>query len=249
LRRWHPGVGVAVPADAPHSQWRGYHQVKQAADESQRATTTTPTGLVTADPAAVDPRVVGSIRRLLSATAERTPLTSCFGLHEWAMVYRDGDARRHIAWPLRLGAAETDDVVETHPLRCTHIDAQRFFTSAALPLIRTPASRETQHLVDQPGCVHVTMDLYKWAYRLEPLTPSDLTLACFRLARDARELDMRASPYDLAALGYDPIPIETPLGRRDYVTAQRSLTERAAPLRRRLLDVCEAVHPVTSSAA
>jgi hypothetical protein len=35
----------------------------------------------------------------------------------------------------------------------------------------------------------------------------------FRLARDVRELDMRASPYDLADLGYPPVRIETPEGR------------------------------------
>jgi hypothetical protein len=32
---------------------------------------------------------------------------------------------------------------------------------------------------------------------------------------------MRASPYDLRELGYEPIPVETPEGRADYVRRQR----------------------------
>jgi hypothetical protein len=46
---------------------------------------------------------------------------------------------------------------------------------------------------------------------------------------------MRASPYDLAGLGYEPIAMETVDGRAEYVRAQRSLMEAAAPLRDRLL--------------
>ena len=59
------------------------------------------------------------------------------------------------------------------------------------------------------------MDLYKWAYKLAPATPGELLADCFALAADVRELDMRASPYDLADLGYAPVPIETPAGRAD----------------------------------
>ena len=49
------------------------------------------------------------------------------------------------------------------------------------------------------------MDLYKHAFRLSPLVCSDLVADCFELARDIRVLDMRASPYDLGGLGYDPV--------------------------------------------
>jgi hypothetical protein len=62
---------------------------------------------------------------------------------------------------------------------------------------------------------------------------------CFELARDIRVLDMRASPYDLRALGYSPVPIETAAGKREYTDAQRAFTTRAAPLRRRLIAVCD----------
>ena len=83
------------------------------------------------------------------------------------------------------------------------------------------------------------MDLYKVAYKLTPLIPSELVGDCFELARDIRELDMRASPYDLADLGVSPVPIETDEGRQVYATAQREFAERASTLRAGLLAICE----------
>jgi hypothetical protein len=62
---------------------------------------------------------------------------------------------------------------------------------------------------------------------------------CFELAADARELDMRASPYDLIDYGFESIPIETAAGRAEYVRAQQRIAERAAPLRAHLADRCE----------
>jgi hypothetical protein len=85
------------------------------------------------------------------------------------------------------------------------------------------------------------MDLYKWAYKLAPATPGELVADCFELAVDVRVTDMRASPYDLAGLGYAPIAIETAAGKAEYVDAQRRHAERGATLRRRLLDVCDAL--------
>lgn len=79
------------------------------------------------------------------------------------------------------------------------------------------------------------MDIYKWAYKLSPLIPSELVADAFVLAREIRELDMRASPYDLSALGYRPVRIETPDGKREYAAAQRSFADRAGVLRSRLL--------------
>ena len=70
------------------------------------------------------------------------------------------------------------------------------------------------------------------------LRDATLLIDCFRLARDVRELDMRASPYDLAALGYPPVRIETPEGRAEYAAAQRSFAERGQALRARLAAVC-----------
>ncbi|SFK40073.1 3-methyladenine DNA glycosylase [Geodermatophilus ruber] len=230
LRRWHPGPGTALAPSsagpAPHAGWRWY-----AADDDGGVR------LDTAAYLAERREAVRFVRDLLTATASRAPFTGCFGLHEWAMVYR-ADERRH-PLPLRLGQAGTDAVVEGHPIRCTHFDAFRFFTPAAVGLNRVQPTRETQPALEQPGCLHATMDLYKWAYKLSPAVPGELLADCFELAVDVRGLDMRASPYDLRAHGYEPVAIETPEGRADYVAAQREFAARGAALRSRLTDVCD----------
>jgi hypothetical protein len=219
LRRWHPGVGVSLRAD----------------DGAE----------TTLDARAFLARRADAVRQvlaLLRATAVRPANLGCFGLHEWAMVYRlPHDDVRHAGWPLRLDGPATDAVVESHRLRCSHFDAFRFFTPDAAPRneVRPRPRRETQVQLDQPGCLHATMDLYKWAHKLAPATPSSLVMDCFELARDVRTLDMRASPYDLRALGYLPVPIETADGKAEYVAAQRVFAERAAPLRSALVEVCD----------
>ncbi|GAA3186538.1 3-methyladenine DNA glycosylase [Dactylosporangium siamense] len=183
---------------------------------------------------------VAWIRDLLAATAARPPHLGCFGLHEWAMVYRQTqDELRHNAWPLRLGPTGTDAVVEASRIRCSHFDAFRFYTAPARSLNLLQPTRETQTANEQPGCLHANMDLYKWSYKLSPLTPSELVADCFELAVAIRTLDMQASPYDLAALGYPPVEIETPEGRAEYTRRQRDLSDRAAPLRAALIAVCD----------
>nr|WP_280506087.1 3-methyladenine DNA glycosylase [Nocardia farcinica] len=226
VRRWHPGFGVALADAREYEGARGYHRIGP--------------GLHTADPAFLERRrdTVRFVADLLRATAARPPHLSCFGLHEWAMVYRTDEVRhRHV--PLRLGSAGTDAVVESMSLRCTHFDAFRFFTPDAVGRNATPLTREDQVAGEQPGCLHANMDLYKWCFKLLPLVDSDLLLDCFELACAARELDMRASPYDLRDYGYEPVPIETPSGRADYVRAQLDISERAGVLRARLLAACE----------
>ncbi|MGO4202262.1 3-methyladenine DNA glycosylase [Rhodococcus sp. TAF43] len=228
LRRWHPGFGAALAGDA-------------AADYLKYAGYTATERGVTVSPDVLEHRraTVEYVAALLSATAQRRPHLSCFGLHEWAMVYHGGDeAVRHSQVPLRLGHAGTDEVVESMSLRCTHFDAFRFFTADAAPRNEVPLSRDEQVAREQPGCLHAGMDLYKWATKLGSLVESELVIDCFRLATDARELDMKASPYDLADYGYEPVRIETPQGRADYVREQVALSERAAQLRGRLLGRC-----------
>jgi hypothetical protein len=184
------------------------------------------------------PRTADFVHDLLVATAARPPRLGCFGLHEWAMVYRTASVR-HPDWPLRLGTAETDRVVESLPVRCTHFDAFRFFTPPARPLNATLLTREDQVAVEQPGCLHAGMDLYKWAYKIDPFVPSELVADAFELAHDIRVLDMCASPYDLSALGYAPVEIETSAGRAEYARRQAEFTARAEPLRARLISLCE----------
>ena len=225
LRRWHPGYGVTL-LDAPeYAGIKGYGA-------------TVGRGLcVSDDHLAAQAPLVESIRRLLVATASRPAVLGCFGLHEWAMVHRTDDVRHDR--PLRLGGAGTDRVVESHRIACSHFDAFRFFTPSARPLNALQPGRDDRPDFEQPGCLHAGMDLYKHAFRLTPLVPSDLVADCFALAWEIRELDMRASPYDLGELGYEPVRIETPEGKAKYVAAQRVFAERAAPLRQRLIDECD----------
>lgn len=220
LRRWSPGYGVRL-AGGPE-----------------------PIG---ADQVAARRALIDSIHGLLTATAARSANFGCFGMHEWAMVYRLPETEtRHASHPLRLGTAGTDAVVESHRIACSHFDAYRFFTEPARPLNTLNPAAHNRPEFEQPACLHAGMDLYKHAFRLSPLVPAELVMDCFELAREIREVDMRASPYDLASLGYAPIRIETAEGKREYVEAQRHFLQRAAPLRAELTHWCERLRAVTA---
>jgi hypothetical protein len=222
LRRWSPGFGV-VCLTTPQGAASG--------------TRPAPAEVTVADIEARRDLVAGT-HALLVATAARPPHLGCFGLHEWAMVYRSEEVR-HPAYPLRLGPAGTDELVESQRIACSHFDAYRFFTPSAAPLNSLRPGRDDRPAYEQPGCLHATMDLYKHAFRLWPLVGSDLVADCFVLAWDVRTVDMRAAPYDLADLGFPPIRIETPEGKQEYAALQRGFTERAAPLRARLIEELE----------
>ncbi|GAA3674563.1 hypothetical protein GCM10022237_37680 [Nocardioides ginsengisoli] len=234
LRRWHPGLGTAL-AGAPSGDDELTELVGHRAYARQD-------GLVALSSEFLSSRLplVSSLHALLTATARRTPHFGCFGLHEWAMVYRlADDETRHANWPLRLGPAGTDAVVEGHRIACSHFDAFRFFTPPARGLNTLSPGRDDRAAFEQPACLHAGMDLYKHAFRLSPLVSSDLVADAFELAWDIRVLDMRAAPYDLADLGFEPVRIETAEGKATYVEAQRRFAERAAPIRERLIAECE----------
>jgi hypothetical protein len=224
LARWHPGFGVSLagPSAAAYARLRGYRFIGDA---------------VTVDRDLLARRrpTIDFIVGLLDATANRPAHLGCFGLHEWAMVYRaaPGDVRHCV--PLRLGYAGTDALVESLPLRCTHFDAFRFFTDPARPRNSAQLTRDQQVDSEQPGCLHAAMDLYKWSAKLLPLVDSDIVMDAFELAFAARVLDMRASPYDLRVFGYEPICIEKASGRAEYVQQQAAIAERASVVRQMLL--------------
>ncbi|WP_240665938.1 3-methyladenine DNA glycosylase [Agromyces sp. LHK192] len=231
LRRWHPGPGVDLDGAAGDARaaWRWYSPGAAS-------------GSLTVDPAAIRAEkapMLGAIERMLRLTAARPASFGCFGLHEWAMVYRQPEHRHPV--PLRLGQAATDEVVDAHDLRCTHIDAFRFFTPEAVPRNRFAPTRESQPQLEQPGCLHANMDVYKWVVKLGPLVPGELLLDAFELARDIRYLDMQASPYDMEPWGGDPVRIETAEGKAEYVRRQRGFAERANALRARILAAAFAV--------
>jgi hypothetical protein len=164
------------------------------------------------------------------------------------MVYRQDEMqRRHLTRPLRLGQAGTDEVIREHQIKCTHFDAFRFFTPEARPRNAVQPDLGSRVDLEQPGCLHASMDIYKWTYKLLPAVPSDLLLDAFRLAKAIRELDMRASPYDLSDLGYSPVCIETPAGKAEYVAAQREFAASAQLLRLRLLGLVDLLISWTDS--
>ncbi len=227
LMVWHPGYGtvLAGPAARRYLARAGYAETDAGVTVSR-------------DYLRSRLDTVRFIAGLLRSTAGRAPRFGCFGMHEWAMVYRAGTVR-HNAVPLRLGPAGTDAVVESMPLRCSHFDAFRFFTPPAVARNEGRPTRPSQSEWEQPGCLHANMDLYKWCYKLGPLVDSDLLLDCLELAADARALDMQASPYDLGEFGFEPVAVEEPAGRAEYVRRQGEIARRSAPLRTALAARCE----------
>lgn len=175
---------------------------------------------------------------LLKKSARQKPMFGCFGMHEWAMVYRSENVR-HEQVPLRLSDAEIAEFVESRPLVCTHFDAFRFFTKPARPLNRHKLSRDTFAEMEQPGCLHTNMDLYKWAFKLHPWLPGEILHDAFLNAVEARKTDMQASPYDAREFGLEPIKIETEAGRKVYLEQQMNIFEQSMPIRQRLIAAYE----------
>ncbi|WP_426227002.1 3-methyladenine DNA glycosylase [Pseudarthrobacter sp. DSP2-3-2b1] len=248
LLRWHPGAGVVLSGEraVARNGWKHYRTL----DDGELASLglAAGSGAVTFDRGkflADRQEAVTFAEIILRGTAARPAQFGCFGLHEWAMVYRqDKFDLRHEYLKLRLGSAGTDRVVEDNRIRCSHFDAFRFYTPDATALNELAPSRENQRHMEQPGCLHANMDLYKWAYKLLPALPSELVMDCFELSWRIRAMDMQASPYDLEEWGYPAIRIETADGKAAYVEHQRAFAAEAAELRGRL---AAALAPLTIS--
>ena len=122
LGRWCPPVGVAVEAsqDDRERLWRGI--------ESDGAY----------DPRKLPKKRLAALQRgraALAATRKRPPIWHCYGLHEWAMLYRPDGAEaphKHQNLPLRVDQATINRVVEADEIKCTHFDAFRFFAPEAV---------------------------------------------------------------------------------------------------------------------
>ncbi|MEX0723595.1 MAG: 3-methyladenine DNA glycosylase [Gracilimonas sp.] len=235
LRRWSPGIGVEL----------FFSDFDELPDISEIT--------VQGDSAFVDPvlfpeKRISSLKwmvMMLENTQHSRPSFGCFGMHEWAMVYRSENPR-HKQVPMRMAPDELAEFVESRPLLCTHFDAFRFFTNSAQPMNRFELSREKFHEMEQPGCIHSNMDLYKWAFKMYPWIPSSLILEAFELALEARYIDMQASPYDLRDQGLEPIKIETEVGRKEYKQKQEMIFEKGVPVRKQLIermqDLLERIH-------
>ncbi len=199
------------------------------------------------NPEAITERLAETLQwvlNLLESAKSRPENTACFGLHEWAMLYKT-ESPRHTT-PLRVSDAELARVVESHPIRCSHYDAFRFFTPKARPLNTLQPRHEDRAMLEQHGCIHYNMDLYKWCYKLHPWVSSELTADCFLLAIKAREFDMRASPYDVSEHGFEPIKIETPAGKREYQAAQKQISTQGRELAERLIAECKLIIKIKS---
>lgn len=232
IENWQPGTGVSLEwceEESPAPPFNGKYYAR--AD-----------GFLHADTSLLTDKEQDRlrwIRDLLVSTRDRAPNFACHGLHEWAMVYKGKEVRHEKTTPLRLPQRDIDSLVESRPICCSHHDAFRFFASEARPMNRLQPSLEGRMGLEQPGCVHANMDLYKWAAKAMPWIGSELLLDCFELAIELRDLDMRASPYDLSAWGREPVRIETAEGRRAYEGEQRALSAKAAPLRQALVNALE----------
>lgn len=225
LRRWSPGMGMAL----------SFSDVDQLPEVSEL---TIQSNIAFVDPALFPQKRISSLKwmlKMLENTQSSRPSFGCFGMHEWAMVYKT-DNPRHQQVPMRMERDELAEFVESRPLLCTHFDAFRFFTKPAKPMNRFELSREKFHEMEQPGCIHSNMDLYKWAFKMYPWIPSSLILDAFELAVEARYIDMQASPYDLRKQGLEPIKIETESGRKEYKQKQEMIFRKGLPVREQIIE-------------
>jgi hypothetical protein len=231
LEQWHPGIGTGIEWSCTDAE---DPSLRHLCDRWYRHEN----GVLIADASLMPEKErqrLEWIVSLLEATRDRAPNFACHGLHEWAMVYGGRSVRHEKILPLRLPQQEIDALVASRPICCSHHDAFRFFADEARPFNRLQPNLATRHDHEQPGCLHANMDLYKWAAKAMPWCGSDLLIECFELAVRIRDLDMRASPYDLSEWGREAVRIETPEGRKEYENEQRELAMEAQPLREQLI--------------
>uniref|UniRef100_A0A6V2QB80 Uncharacterized protein n=1 Tax=Ditylum brightwellii TaxID=49249 RepID=A0A6V2QB80_9STRA len=180
---------------------------------------------------------------ILSNTIQSTPILHCYGLHEWAMQYQPPNAppppsakyQSHL--PLRVSQQTINTLVERKGISCTHVDALRYFAPAAKPLNQYGGNldRADQLNLEQKGCVHATMDLFKISLRLQPFVDASLIGDALEVALLARRLDVEASPYDATAYGLGVVYVETNEGRAEYKRRQVEVMEKAEVVRKKLL--------------
>ena len=121
LRRWHPGFGVVLEPAGRRRRYldrTGYDRIRQRVTVGREHL-----------------RSPRRHRRFIADCCAPPPAAppglNCFGLHEWAMVYRSPTSGT--TGPSAAGRRRHRRVVESMPLRCTHFDAYRFFTEPAAP--------------------------------------------------------------------------------------------------------------------
>ncbi len=228
LEAWHPGPEYILESNGPDARFSDKHYSRHAHG-------------IRLDPSKMDAATRHRMEMALTlclAVENRPPRFGCFGMHEWAMVYRgdeEGEVRHNEKLPLRLPQEEIDAFVRSRPICCSHFDAFRFFTPSAKSFNRIQPGKQTRMENEQGGCLHTNMDLYKLAAQCMPWAGSEILWQCFQLAAEARLLDMEASPYDCQSLGLGCVPVETDAGRSLYEDRQQALAARARPVRQALI--------------
>lgn len=244
FRTWYPGIdddGV-VALERPASSFSEAHSYWTQIAQSRWFITSNDDSYCYLDVEAFSQARAHGIeffRALLHKLQNTAPTFGCLGWHEWAMAYRIDELRHPL--PLRLGTEKTNLLVEQAHIRCTHFDAYQFFSPAAMDLNTVRPTYETVIEFEQPGCVHVSMDLLRTCVQLGPLIPGELLIQCYDLALRARTIDMAASPYDCSSLGVEAIKIETAEGKARYIREQQKLTELARPIRGKILGILDKV--------
>jgi hypothetical protein len=228
LEQWHPGINVILYSGGDYGRFssdKRYDCLDNRISLKPALLTQT-----------LQRRLLWVVK-LLENIKKSIPRFGCYALHEWAMVYKLSEERRYSGYPLRVTPEVIQNVIEKHQLRCTHFDAYRFFSPKARPQNQYILQSDSRMEFEQGGCIHASMDLYKWAFLFSPWVGSSLLLECFLLAIRARELDMRSSPYELSSLGFEPIPIETESGRQTFISMQRELAIEASGVREKLISL------------
>ena len=187
---------AGIPASASRSRGR-----RRGASSTAPATAALGDGVaVTREYLRARVDTVAFIADLLRATAARPARLNCFGCTSgrWSTGPPTcGTARS------RCGSAPRAPTRWSSRCRCAAATSTRSGSSPNPPRRATPSTltpRRPRSPPNSRAACTPTWISTSGAYKLGPLVDSELLIDCLELAADARELDMRASPYDLTRL-------------------------------------------------
>ena len=230
-----PARGVAPRAGGRAARRRGVPRAGPATSRTSAACASTRAALPRLAPTA------RFVRTLLTATAARPARLSCFGLHEWAMVYR---SPRPGTPPCRSGWAPRAPTRSSRPCPCTAPTTTRSGSSprrarprnAVAPGARRPGGARAARL---PARHHGSLQVGLQARPRHPGRPGG------RRASSSRPTSASSTcgpaPTTSPRSATRRCPSRPPAGRAAYARAQANFALRAAPLRERLVDVCTAL--------
>ena len=169
------------------------------------------------------------------------PITHCFGLHEWAMVYHPPNspyppppsAKYQAHLPRRVSQSVINEMVERKGVACTHYDAIRFFAKDALPLLQTinhdshsdddgdKSNNERNHHVPPPPSSSSQTEL--------PIQRSDQAImeqsACVHANMDLFKLSLKLSPFVSSTIIGDALDLALECRRLDVAASPYDASE------------------------